>query len=85
MQNVDANVKIKSLKEANIKLCVGIYDKNTNRCIAVNPSRDVTVEAGEKNYPVSVSGFSASDGNYIKLFAISEDGRPLFGIDCFRR
>ena len=85
VQIVNANVKIKASKEANIKLCVGIYDKNTNKCIAVNPACDVTVEAGEKDYPVSVSGFSASDGNYIKLLAISEDVRPLFGIDCFRR
>ena len=82
---VNASVDIKSDEMKNVKLYAGVFDKKTNKCIRISEPNNISLSLGVNTYPVSVSGFAASENNYIKLFVLDNDNRPLFGIEYFKR
>ena len=83
--SVNAEVTVDALSAKNVNLYVGVYNKKTNQCVALGKSANVEITAGVDAYQVSTETFTASDDNYIKVFALDTQNRPLFGIDYFRR
>lgn len=83
--SINASFAVNAKSAVNVRFYVGVYDKETNKCVAINNPTDTALSIGNSIYPVTLGGIKASANNYIKMFAFSEDDRPLFTIEFFRR
>lgn len=83
--SINASFAVNAKSAVNVRFYVGVYDKTTNKCVAINNPTNTTLSVGNNIYPVTLGGIKASANNYIRMFAFAEDGRPLFAIDYFRR
>lgn len=80
---VTASVEIEATQSKNVKLYVGVYNKKTNRCVSLSDPLDILLEVGKDPYMVSTKSFTASEDNYIKVFVLDTNKRPVFGIEYF--
>ena len=82
---IDAEVTIGALSGKTVNLYVGVYNKKTNQCVALGKSANVEISAGTDTYQVSTETFTPSEDNYVKIFVLDTQNRPMFGIDYFKR